>query len=332
MEDLITVIIPVYNAEKWIEKCIKSVINQTYKNLEIILVDDGSTDDSLTICNKFLEKDRRIKVIHTENRGVSSARNEGLNNSQGKWIAFVDADDWIEKNFCEKLIKEIKESNSDVALCGYKRVTEENYESINTNGENEVIDKKIYIEKVLNPQTAYGFCHMKIINRSLIENIRFEKSIVVGEDALFNLMIAKNIKRAIFIKEPLYNYKINLNSTVKKFDENYVEKYLKSMQIIKEYVEKNYKDKNVIQNFYNFIAFHVMLIAVNYCYHPDNQEKRKINLLKNICNIKEFKEGIKKSNYNNLSITRKITLYTLKHKLYIFTELICRIRQKQNRR
>ena len=100
----------------------------------------------------------------------------------------------------------------------------------------------------------------------------------------------------------------------------------------KSYIWNNYKDDNkIIQNYYNFVAFHVMLIAVNYCYHPENLEKNKKNMLKEICDRDIFKEGIEHSNYDNISFTRKVTLFTLKHHLYTITKIICLIRQKQNR-
>ena len=107
MEDLISVIVPVYNVEKYLNKCIDSIINQTYKNLEIILVDDGSQDSSGKICDEYTKKDNRIKVIHKENGGVSSARNIGLNNATGEWIAFIDADDWVDEEYLQTLFNRI---------------------------------------------------------------------------------------------------------------------------------------------------------------------------------------------------------------------------------
>ena len=121
-EELISVIVPIYNVEQYLEKCIESIISQTYKNLQIILIDDGSNDKSGKICNKYAEKDKRVVVIHKENAGVSEARNTGLDNAKGEWITFVDADDWIEEEYCQRLYNLVIETNSDVALCGYNRV------------------------------------------------------------------------------------------------------------------------------------------------------------------------------------------------------------------
>ncbi len=117
-EDLISIIVPVYNVEKYLRKCIDSIVNQTYKNLEIILVDDGSTDDSGKICDEFAEKDGRIKVIHKENGGLSSARNAGLEIAAGKYLGFVDSDDYIAQDMYESMYAAINEFDADIACCG----------------------------------------------------------------------------------------------------------------------------------------------------------------------------------------------------------------------
>ena len=118
----ISVIIPVYNVEQYLERCVKSVINQTYKNIEIILVDDSSTDSSLEVCNKLAQKDSRIKVIHKENGGLSSARNVGLDVAKGKYITFIDSDDVPEVTWAEKLYNAAKANDADIAFSGYDRV------------------------------------------------------------------------------------------------------------------------------------------------------------------------------------------------------------------
>ena len=330
MNDLISVIVPVYNVEKYLNDCIESIISQVYSNLEIILIDDGSLDNSGKICDEYAKKDSRIKVIHKENGGVSSARNIGLDISTGEWIAFIDSDDWIENEYFNELLCTAKNNNAQIVLCGYNRIIGNKKENINTTGSNNICDNRGFLLNVLNPQTGYGFCHMKIYKKEIIKNIKFTEGLPVGEDALFNEMIAQNITKSIFLNKQLYNYRVNTSSVVKKYDSDYANKYLNSMILNKKYLFNNYKsDVEIIQNYYNYVAYHVMLIAVNYCYHPENKEKNKKKLLKEICNINEFKEAIKKCNYNNLSITRKVTLFTIKYKIYIFTSLICMLRQRQ---
>ena len=330
--DMISVIIPIYNVEKYLKDCLKSVSNQQYKNLEIILVDDGSTDKSGMICDTYKNEDERIKVIHKKNGGVSSARNAGLQVAKGRWIAFIDSDDWVEETYFKIMIEKAKEEKADIVCCGYNRVTNDDMEQINICENNEEYNSNQYLIMSLNPQSGFGFCHMKLIKRSIINDIRFCEDLAVGEDALFNIQLSKNVKKAIFLKQALYYYRNNADSAVKKFDVNYVEKYLKSLIKNGEYILANYDSDIIRQNYYNFIAYHMLLIAVNYCYHPDNPNKNKNKMLKDISNYEVFKRGIKMSNYKNISLTRKITLFTLKHGLYFLTGLICKIRQKQNRR
>ena len=117
---LVSVIVPVYNVEKYLEECCDSILNQTYKNLEIILIDDGSDDNSPKICDSYKEKDSRVKVIHQKNSGVSSARNNGIKNSCGDFIIFADSDDKLEKNMCEKAVEALSQ-NTDAVFFGYKR-------------------------------------------------------------------------------------------------------------------------------------------------------------------------------------------------------------------
>lgn len=339
MKDLISIIVPIYNVEKYLNKCIESIVNQTYENIEIILIDDGSNDNSGIICDEYAKKDNRIIVVHKENGGVSSARNKGLKIAKGEWISFVDADDWIEQIFCQTLLNKVTQEQADIALCGYNRITDNQIEKINANNQEVFLNSNEYLVKSLNPQTGFGFCHMKLIKKEVLKSISFNERIEVGEDALFNIQLSTYIKKAVFLKQPLYNYRINNQSVVKRYDENYANKYLKSMKIIEEYIWQEYNEENeenieIKQNYYNFVAYHIMLIIVNYCYHPNNKmcNAQRKNMLKEVINNDLFIIGLKKSNYNNISLTRKITLYTLKHKLYWLTAIICKIRQKQNRK
>lgn len=117
--ELISVIVPIYNTSKYLSKCIDSIINQTYKNLEIILVNDGSTDNSLDICNKYKLIDSRIIIINKDNGGLSSAKNIGLDNHKGRYIAFIDSDDYVDNNFIGELYNNLISTNSDISLCNY---------------------------------------------------------------------------------------------------------------------------------------------------------------------------------------------------------------------
>ena len=176
MKELITVVVPVYKVEEYIYKCVDSIINQTYKNLEIILVDDGSPDNCPKICDDYSKKDKRIKVIHKKNGGVSSARNEGLKITKGNYIVFVDSDDWIESNFIKEMLTNLINSKVDYIVCGYNRVYDGKKEIINGNFNKKLISASNYLNKLLNVQNGYGFVHMKMINKKVLKNIRFNEN------------------------------------------------------------------------------------------------------------------------------------------------------------
>lgn len=333
MNELISIIVPIYNSEKYLKECIESIINQTYKNIEVILINDGSTDASEDVCNEYAKNDNRIKIINIKNAGVSNARNVGIDSSKGNWIVFVDSDDWIEKDFCEKLYKEATQDKElDIICSGYKRIYSDKTEKINCNNKKITYNAHQYLLKLLNVQNGYGFCHMKLIRKKCIGHVRFNKNIKVGEDALFNMQLVKNTRKVIILGEALYNYRFNENSLVRKYDEKYVEKYLLAMQETLKYLRNEYKEDNVIkENFYNYVSYHVLLIAVNYCFNPKNGQSflKQKRMLKEVCKIKLFAESIKNSNYKDLSKTRMVTLFTIKHNLFTFTSIICKIRQVQ---
>ena len=172
--DLISIIIPVYNVEKYINKCLESVINQTYRNLEIILVDDGSEDKSGKICEEISIKDNRIRVIHKENGGLSDARNIGLDNSNGEYIAFIDSDDFIERDMIEFLYYNINKYDADISICSNYIFDEE--ECIdNSTKEIKVYNRLEILKEVLLDEKIRSYAWNKMYKRDLFYNIIFPK-------------------------------------------------------------------------------------------------------------------------------------------------------------
>ena len=333
MEDLITIIVPIYNVEKYLRECIESICRQTYRNIEIILINDGSNDNSAKICDEYKEKDSRIKVIHKENGGVSSARNKGLEIAKGAYITFVDGDDYIDEKYCEKLLKNLKENNVECILCGFNRIYEKTAEVV-TKGENLLLDKNKFLNSILTVQGGAGIAAAKLWKRKAVINVRFNEKIKIGEDSLFGIQAAKNVNNVYILNEALYNYRFNKNSAVRKYNKDFANICLKSMQEAKKYIEKEYSKEEIKDKFNNYITYHVLLITVNYCFNNENNLNwiKQIKCLKEVANIPEYKEGIKKSDYDGLSLTRKITLFTIKHRLYFITMLIGKIRQAQFKR
>ena len=322
--DLISIIIPVYNVRPYVARCLDSVIKQTHKKLEIIVIDDGSTDGSGKICDDYAEKDSRIRVIHRGNAGVSSARNLGKEIATGKWISYVDADDTIETNFCEEMLRCAQDKCVDYVCSGYKRIYPRGAEAYNTSFQRKVLKNDEFIYCLLNVQFGYGFVHMKLIKADIAKLVSFDEKLEVGEDALYNLEVADKISEAAILEKPLYNYYATSNSVVKRWDKNYIKKYQKAVERIKTYMEEKYGDEYA-DDVENFVTYHAFLILVNYCCH--NKNKDRLGSLKKLLEIPVFKNAIDSSNYNNLSLTRKVTLYCMKHRLLRLCIFIGRFRQ-----
>ena len=236
MCDLISVIVPVYKAEKYLDKCVESIVNQTYKNLEIILVDDGSPDNCPQICDEWAKKDGRIKVIHKENGGVSSARNTALDICLGEYVTFADSDDFIEANMLEAMMKTAEKAKAEVVVCGF--TFEENGQEISkipfnnkvyTNKNNELLNA--YISDEIRPEAC-----AKLIKKSVIGKTRFDPSVKYGEDQLFNYEIFKKCTCLAGVENGYYHYVQNSgnSSTTAYLTEDRIKNYLITKKIVQE--------------------------------------------------------------------------------------------------
>ena len=233
-KDKVSIIVPVYNVEKYLEKCLKSLISQSYKNIEIILIDDGSKDNSGRICDEYKRKDSRIKVIHKENAGVSEARNSGIQKSTGKYLCFVDADDFVMDNYVEYMHQLIVKDSSDIAICtkmfsnfNEKQTSEEVIE--NLDGENAII-------RILNYRMPIGV-YSRIFKKDLIEDnrIRFLKDIYMGEGFNFNVACFQKAKKVIVSNYKVYYYRRNnATSATTKFSIKKCENSLYAMKVMRD--------------------------------------------------------------------------------------------------
>lgn len=204
--DTISVIIPVYKVEKYLDRCIRSVVDQSYRNLEIILVDDGSPDQCGKICDEWAEKDKRIKVIHKENGGLSDARNAGLDIATGEYIGFVDSDDYIHPEMYRKMHERAKESNADLIMCNFFRVDELNKMcAFNENVcEDGFIDKRIALKNICK-YSSYVAVWNKLYKRHLFQDIRFPKG-KLEEDRFVMPCIYDNCSIIVSVSEKYYYY------------------------------------------------------------------------------------------------------------------------------
>lgn len=206
---LVSIIIPCYNVEKYIYRCLESVVDQTYKNLEIILVDDGSTDNTPSMCDNWANRDDRIIVIHKDNDGVANARNDALNIAKGDYISFVDSDDYVEKCFIELLLKSAIDNNSDIVVCDYQI----NNEIINEQYRSKIVDYDYAISEIAKGTYKFGVLWNKLYKKNVVKDIRMP-NYVCSEDLVFNYFVAKSCTSFSEVNSKLYHYMQNNDSTV----------------------------------------------------------------------------------------------------------------------
>lgn len=210
----VSVIVPIYNVEAYLPQCVDSILNQTYDNLEIILVDDGSPDNCGAICDEYAAKDCRIRVIHQENGGLSAARNAGLDIADGEYIAFVDSDDFIADTMIERLLRSAAEANADMAVCDVAVYYDGS--SVHPHEcpmENDCFSQDVLVRKMTEPQAwHYVVPWNKLFRRYIFEKIRFPEG-YIHEDAAIAHRIAGECHTIVTIPEELYFYRQNPNST-----------------------------------------------------------------------------------------------------------------------
>lgn len=328
---MISVIIPVYNVEKYLERCLESVINQTYQDLEIILVDDGSTDSSPAICDKYKEKDSRIKVIHKENGGLSSARNAGLRISSGEYVGFIDSDDDAELNMYELLYDVAKKYNVDFVMSDYIRINEDKTKYLKTleinNGyySKKDIKNKIFPSLIMGENLEYGpllsvwhcLYNRKFLNQN---NIEFDEDVRWSEDNIFSAIVGYNANSFYYLKNKgLYHYYQNPGTITTGYRKNAWFYY----STMNEHLRNYFSNVNN-HSFENQLDWHLMFYACN-CIGMIGSKLEKNEAVIEINNILNC-SGLQKAfnNINSLKISKKlkIQLYLMKYK---FTHLLVEI-------
>lgn len=201
----ISIIIPVYNVEKYLEKCLESVLAQTFSDYEVLLIDDGSTDSSAGLCDVYKARDKRIRVIHQCNQGLSSARNVGIRHSRGAWVTFLDSDDWWEPDYLQKMELE----DEDLCICGYRVVYQDSLASIERPLSNDIMDIEDYIIKIEEYYgTVLNFAWGKMYKKELLlETSLFPNGISMVEDIMLNIEYYKKCKKIRIVEGCLLNYR-----------------------------------------------------------------------------------------------------------------------------
>ena len=299
MQEIISVIVPIYKVEEYLEQCINSILNQTYKNLDIILVDDGSPDKCPKICDEYAKRDNRIKVIHKQNGGLSDARNYGLNIAIGKYISFVDSDDYIDKNMYQDMINELRKNNADIVSCAINNVYSDRIESSDI--EERVYDTESALKDLILGRNLNQTVWNKLYKKDVINGILFEKG-KINEDDFWTYQVFANSKKIITLNKPLYNY-IHRKSSI--MGQGYSEKNLNGLEARYnqyKFIEKNYPKLSLIAKksvfFYAIFLYQKLLIS-------------KHDISESYMYIKEY---LKEIDFNN----KERKQLTIKEKIWVF--------------
>lgn len=309
---MVSIIVPVYNVEKCLGYCISSILNQTYQDIELILVNDGSTDQSLRICCNYRELDSRIKIIDIPNGGVGNARNKGIEESKGEYLLFVDSDDYIASDMVENLFHKAQLYNKDIVICGMnivelsgKNVKQIKQYSFDAIGNEVVYDHMLFVEKlpvlVWKSALMEGPCN-RIYNADIIRKnqLKFPTDTQYGEDFLFNLTYYSKCNGAVLLNKPYYYYIFtNEDSLSQKYKKNLFQNQMRLMQAFKSMlIEQNVWKKADKISFYNYVVGHT-LNSVQMLYHKDagfDDEQIKGELAV-ICNDGLVRKSIKNVDY-----------------------------------
>ena len=262
---MISIVIPAYNIGAYLNLCLNSIIAQTYKDYEVIIVDDGSTDDTLNIANRYCNNDNRISVIHIENHGVSYARNIGINKAKGDYITFIDGDDWLEEKYLEILYNNIINNHADVSVCSYfYSYDDRETRFLITESDTELIDNLTSLCQMADPHKMWvGWAWGKLYSIKIIKNynIKYDESISICEDSLFNVMYLNHAKKIVKSNVPLYHYRIRQQSATRLANENPVKTYTKIrsfkkiLSIAQEYPGSQFLDNTYRIIFSTYIYF-----------------------------------------------------------------------------
>lgn len=313
----ISVIVPFYNVEKYARKCIESIINQSYKNIEIILVDDGSPDCCGKICDEYAQKDKRIKVIHKKNGGLSDARNIGIKEATGKYIGFVDSDDYIAPDMYEYLYNLIKQNNADISICGVQDFYEGKEFVEQLIEENiEILNKEDAIKELLNDKKIRSHAWDKLYKKELFDNIEYPKGRKMEDIATTYKLFALSEKIVLGKEIKYYYLQRNNGIMLSKSSDMWIDYYELTLERFNE-INKLYP--NMVENKLS------LLNTIVYLFVQDNNELK--NYLKDKKVYKVYNRIYNKKALKNVNSKTKIKLILMRinpnlYKLFYRVNLI----------
>lgn len=306
MEKLISIIVPVYNVEKYLERCVNSIINQTYKNIEIILVDDGSKDNSGKMCDELKQKDDRIKVIHKENGGLSDARNAGLKIATGEYIGFVDSDDYIKEDMFETMYNLSKNHNAEISIVSFYELYKEKVIGVRDSKKLEELDKIGAIKELLIDTKIQSYAWNKLFKKELFDGIEFPTN-KNFEDIATTLLLFERANKIVLLEDPKYYYIRRDDSIVGTRNYKTYKDYLEVIYNKYFYLDGKYEQLD-LYNAYNYVINMIWVYTIIVAFDLDElypEFEKNYILFEKI--IKKYDEQIIKQldNYN------KVVLYMM---------------------
>ena len=344
----ISIIVPIYNAEKYLSRCIDSIRRQSYNNYEVILINDGSTDDSEKICLAYEREDSRVRYIRQENAGVAAARNYGIKNARGKYVALLDNDDYFNYDFLKQIMVH-DEQNADILLFQYINVTGEH-----TKKQEQVVLEKICTESLVKKgeylqremfcptseaikQSTIVFPWGKAYRREfLLENgIHFDSRIKLCEDVYFNLKAYEHAEKVLYVHYPAYFYFQNIHSAGKGFNPKVVEMEEYNIRLLDEFVNAKPRNKEYMKAYDNCLCFRYWSCCFSYFVHPQNTKKirqitqemkefeRRTNIRRAFKTLPKIRKSMEKKEW--------IFLMAVKYHFYVPMLLVARKKMKLSR-
>lgn len=296
---MISVIVPIYNVADYLSKCIDSIINQTYRDLEIILVDDGSTDDCPKICDAYKEKDNRIIVIHKENGGLSDARNAGIEIAKGEYISFIDSDDYIDESMYETMLSNLEATDADLCICGFDRVNDNGEVRSTFSYKDSELTRNDAFEMLVQGNVYFIISCNKVYKRKIFDDLGFKKG-KTHEDEYIMHHVYGECEKIVTISQPFYYYLVRESSitgtvkgNIKHFD--YAESYIDRMEYFSSIKEQDFAARMLP------ITINLFLRLKKNIGITDNQAKKRCNEIRN-----SIKANSKSINLSNLSVANRI--------------------------
>lgn len=326
----VSIVVPVYNVERYLDKCVGSLTGQTLKDIEIILVDDGSIDRCAAMCDEYARRDRRIKVVHKENGGLSSARNEGMKYVTGEYYMFVDSDDWLDLETCKVCYDEIVASDADCLMFSYVKefgdhsIINHIFDQGQIIWEEPDIKKNIHRrlfglsgEELSQPQDGdlIVSAWMQLFKTSKFKDIQFVDTKVIGtEDCWYQILLYENCNRFVYIDRPFYHYlRINEDSLTTKYNPHLFDRWQRMYDYMEEYIAKHGKGEAYSQALQNRIALSVLGGGINQAHSSDSLREGS-RQLKRMLSSERYDTALAQLDTSAMPIPWKVFFFLAKHK------------------